>query len=504
MNPLLNAATAPHPFLTHQLDTLTPGIVHLGLGNFHRAHQATYTAAALAVEPGPWGIIGAASRSRRVVDAMRAQDLLYTVTEISPSGTVFHIPAVHTEVLVASEETERLIGALADPRTRIISLTVTESGYTFDPETGSLDVAHPDVQSDLRLSSAPRTPLGQIVHGLRQRLRSGGAPVTILSCDNLGSNGARTRELIHEFVAALPGAEGQELQAWLGDHVSFPNSMVDRIVPATTAETRAAVRSGLGLEDAAAVPAEPFGMWIIEDDFAAGRPAWERVGATFSDQVSRYENMKLRLLNGTHSLIAYLGALSEKLTIPESVAQPHIEGAARSILRHEYLPTLELPDGVDIADYEEQLFSRWRNTALGQRTSQVGTDGSVKLPQRVTEPVLQHLGQGVMPHHLALTVAAYVACVAPPAGFEPGPQARAIQDPATDRLQALAARHPQPASLMRAVFESGQVFPAVLADQADFVNRAGDLLNVIIAHGPHAAVREAATSSSSLSPRTNP
>jgi fructuronate reductase len=246
------------------------GILHLGLGNFHRAHQAVYTAAAIRAGGDDWGIIGVASRSRSVVDALRAQGLLYTVAEISPAGTSLSVPGSHTDVFVAADEPGRVVTHLADPAIRVVTLTVTENGYSYSPSTGHLDLSDPRVAADLQ-GGHPSTAIGQLARGLQQRAAGSAQPVTILSCDNLSENGAHTERLVREFLGQLPGAEGDEALAFLDASVAFPSSMVDRIVPATTDELRAAVAAQLGGPDASPVPAEPFTMWAIEDTFAAGR-----------------------------------------------------------------------------------------------------------------------------------------------------------------------------------------------------------------------------------------
>ncbi|POX38930.1 fructuronate reductase [Streptomyces sp. Ru73] len=490
----LTAATAPAGALSHHR-TLTPadtGIVHLGLGNFHRAHQAVYTAAALAREAGPWGILGVAGRSAAVADALRAQDLRYTVAEVSPDGLRCSIPAVHTGVLVAAHEPEQVQQALAAPGTRVVSLTVTEHGYTYSPRTGGLDLDHPAVRADLRGNrTAPQSTLGRIVRALQARAATHGAPVTVVSCDNLVGNGNHTRRLVEEFVAHLPAGERDELGAWMAaGNVAFPHTMVDRIVPATTDAERAAVAGALGLRDDVPVPAEPFTMWVLEDRFAASRPAWEAGGALFTDDVEPYELLKVRLLNGTHSLIAYLGALAGCDTIPQSTAQPFVTAAARAVLRDEYLPSLTVPDGVDLDAYVEQLFTRWANSALGHRTRQVGSDGSAKLRQRVPDPALLHLRAGRMPHHLALTVAGYLCCLAPAAGFDPGEHAAAMADPARERLAALRARTGDGPSFAAAVLADG-LLGDELPEHPEFARRIGEFIDLIQAGGPRAAAEEA-------------
>ena len=468
------------------------GIVHLGLGNFHRAHQAVYTDAALSAEPGPWGIIGVASRSAAVVEALRAQQMLYTVVQISPEGYDFRVPDVHSDAFVAADEPDRLQDALAAPATRIVTLTVTERGYTYAPSTGALDLDDVGVRADLTGRTPARTTIGQLTRALQRRARSSGAPVTVLSCDNLAENGRHTERLVREFAGALPAAEADELIPYLDSAVRFPSSMVDRIVPATTDVYRATIAEHLGYADAVPVPAEPFSMWVLEDDFAAGRPAWEAGGAIFSDEVHAYEQLKLRLLNGTHSLLAYLGALDGAATITEAVETDFIERAARGVLRQEYLPSLSVPRDVDVAEYEQQLFARWRNSALGHRTSQVGSDGSTKLRQRIPEPARQLLAAGSMPHHLALTVAAYLTCVAPLDGFDPGPHAAAMRDPARDELAALAARSADGTDLARHAIEDRHLLGHELSSAEAFIIRTGEFVDILHRSGPRAAAAEAA------------
>lgn len=464
------------------------GALHLGLGNFHRAHQAVYSAAAMAEQGGDWGIVGVASRSRAVVDAMRDQDLLYSVAQISPDGMSLSVPGVHTDAFVAAEEPARVVASIADPGIRIVTLTVTENGYSYSPSTGRLDTSDPGIVADLT-GAVPRTTIGQLARGL-QRRASGGAPVTILSCDNLAANGTHTQNLVREFLGALPGSEGADALAFLDQAVTFPSSMVDRIVPITTAQLKQDVAAALGAWDGSPVPAEPFTMWAIEDRFAAGRPAWEAGGAVFTDEVDRYEQMKVRLLNGTHSLIAYLGALRGEATISGSIAQDTIERAARAVLRREYEPSVDMPSGVDVRAYEQQLFERWGNTALGHRTSQVGTDGSVKLRQRIPEPVAHALDNGGMPHMIALTVAGYLSCIAPLAGFDPGPHARAMTDAARGRLAGLAATSRDGRDLAHRTIADLHLFGQELAERPAFIDRVGELVDTIVRHGSDAAIRE--------------
>jgi fructuronate reductase len=481
--------TAPAAALINHRRLAETGIVHLGLGNFHRAHQAVYTAAAVVAEDGPWGILGVANSSRTVVDAMTTQDMLYSVVEVSPVDSRVTVPGAHTGVVVANDNPAAVVDAIGAATTRLVTLTVTEHGYTFSAKSGALDTESAAIRHDLADASSPMTTIGRIARGLIMRARTHGAPVSVVSCDNLLGNGRRTEALVREFISQT--ADADEALSWMDDHVTFPNSMVDRIVPSSAPIYNDAARQSLGVVDEIAVPAEPFTMWVMENRFAAGRPAWEAGGATFTDDVEPYELLKVRLLNGTHSLIAYLGALDGRATIPESVAQPYIEAAARRVMIDDYLPTVRVPAQVNAAHYMAQLFERWSNTALGHRTAQVGSDGSAKLAQRIPIPAKLHLAVGRTPQHLALTLAAYLCCIAPPAGFDPGPHAAAMTDPARPRLNRLTAQPMSTVERVRSVLADGGLFPRELAYSDEFICTTAEFVDIIVAHGPRIAAAEA-------------
>lgn len=485
----LNRSTLPADRLIGASAPETTGIVHFGLGNFHRAHAAVYTALALAAEPGDWGIVGVANRSRRVTDAMEAQDFLYSVVTLDPEHEDVGVVDVHRRTLVAAEDGPAVLDAIADPRHKILTLTISENGYHLDARTGDLDVASPEIAADLADDgSNPTSPLGQIARGLMARHARNGAPITVLSCDNLLSAGHTTRSAVGQFVRAA-GASPDFLD-WLSASVTFPNAMVDRIVPAPTDETRAVAAGALGVEDACPVPAELFTMWVIEDNFAAGRPRWEAAGAIFSDEVEKYELVKLRLLNGGHSLIAYLGGLDGQETIPASRGQAFVEQCTRAALVNEYLPSIDLPRGFDPDQYIEQLFARWNNTVLGDKTARVGSDGSTKLLQRVPLPAIRMLEAGEMPEQLALTVAAWICCVCPPSGFEPGPVAAAMIEPKIEALRAATAGAGDVRSHVTAIL-SGGFMPDALVAHTAFVDRVVHLAELITTRGVRAAAAEA-------------
>ncbi|MEP6943950.1 MAG: mannitol dehydrogenase family protein, partial [Betaproteobacteria bacterium] len=293
------------------------GIVHLGIGAFYRAQSAEYTDDAIARNGGDWGICGVSLRSADVRDRLAPQDGLYTAVEKSPLGIRRRIIGSVREVLYLGDERARVQARLASAQTSIVSLTITEKGYCHDPATGRLNFAHPDIVHDLATPQAPISAVGLLVAALEARQRSHGKPMTVLCCDNLPHNGALVRGLVLAFGQARDGA----LAAWIARNATFPSTMVDRIVPATTDADIADNDAALGLHDAAPVMHEPFKQWAIEDDFAAGRPAWERVGAQLVTDVEPFEAMKLRLLNASHSAFAYLGFLAGHEYIYQVAAQ---------------------------------------------------------------------------------------------------------------------------------------------------------------------------------------
>ena len=461
------------------------GIVHLGLGSFHRAHQALYTARALERDGGAWGIVGVAGRSRRVTGALRAQDGLYCILELGGAELVPLVVGVHTELLVAADEPLAVVERLADPDTRIATLTVTEQGYSARAATGTLNTELAPVRADLD-GAAPRTTIGLLARGLQRRWRAHGEPIAIVSCDNVAGNGQHTRALVLEFVGLLPEPDAAQLHGWIERSVGFPSTMVDRIVPATRPEHRARAAELLGLHDAAPVAAEPFHMWVLEDRFPAGRPRWEAAGAIFSDEVQRYEQLKLRLLNATHSLIAYLGLLAGERSIAEAIARPEIRAVAEHVIHEELRPSLDAPAQVDVPRYVDDLFARFANIALDHRACQVASDGSAKLPVRITAAVLHHTARGHVPRALALTLAAYIRCLATPDAYDVA-RLGAVVDPERERLEALGRRARDSRELVAAVFELG-IFASALARATAFVEAVAELHAVLVAHDHRAAI----------------
>ena len=459
------------------------GIVHLGLGAFARAHPAVYTDDVLAAHGGDWGLCGVSQRSSTVCDQLTPQDGLYSVVERSPEGTGARIVGSVREMLLASAAPDVLAARIADPRTRIVSLTVTEKGYRHDPASGRLRRDDPELAADAE-GRAPRTVVGQLAAGLDARRASGG-PITVLCCDNLPRNGRMLRGLLTEFAAWRDARTGGDLAGWVDTQVAFPSTMVDRIVPATQPADRDEAARLLGLADAGTVVAEPFRQWVIEDSFAAGRPAWQDAGAILTDDVTAYEVLKLRLLNGAHSTLAYLGALAGHEFIWQAVADPSLAAVTRRLMADDAAPTVAPPDGVDVDRYRDQVLARFANPALGHRTTQVAMDGSQKLPQRLLDTARDRLAAGAEPVWVCLAVAAWMRYVVT--------QGADLDDPMAVQLAAAAGgADDPPAAVVRALLGVQDVFGADLAASAVFGDRVIDWLAQLHARGAAETVRAAA------------
>lgn len=447
------------------------GIVHLGIGAFHRAHQAVFTEdAAVKTGESGWGICGVTQRSRAVVDQLRPQDGLYTVVERGRTDVRARVVAQIPEVLFAAEQGQRLLGRLAEQAVRVVTLTVTEKGYRRGAG-GRLDLEDEAVAHDLTPvgKAGCRSAVGQLVRGLQARQAVDAGPVTVLSCDNLTANGAVLQRLVADFCAALPGGEGARAATWITENVSFPSSMVDRIVPATTERDRAEARAMLGVRDDALVVAEPFRQWVIEDRFAAGRPAWEAVGATLVDDVAPYEALKLRILNGTHSMLAYLGALAGHETIADAVNDPVLRSAAERFVTDDVIPTLTLPLGVDASAYAALVLDRFANPALGHRTTQVAMDGSLKLPVRLLGTARDRLAAGAVPDSVALAVAGWMAYVVRSTnGTDAHGRTLPLQDPLAHLLRQTVATAGDERATARALLGVTEIFGTDLRDHSAF------------------------------------
>lgn len=392
-------------------------ILHIGVGNFFRAHQAAYTQGL-----DGWQYVGASLRSARMADGLSAQGNAYTLVIKGGDVPEYRKIDVLREVIVAPQEPARLLAVLAAPETKVVTITVTESGYCLGPD-GALDLAHADVAHDLATPDAPRSLIGILAYGLAQRWAAGAEAITVVSCDNLPGNGGK----LQAAVAALGEAAG------LGDLVTnavrFPNTMVDRITPATTDALRQEVAQATGWQDAMPVETEAFSEWVIEDDFAGARPAWDVSGAQFVADVEAFEQRKLWLLNGAHSYLAYRGQLAGHTYVHQAINDPVLRGQVKALFA---AATVHLPAGIqaDTGAYADQLLARFENPSLNHELAQIAQDGSLKLPIRWGEMLRDDDVAGVYLDGLA----AWVSWV-----WQVCATGAALSDPAAERLRTICA-----------------------------------------------------------------
>lgn len=353
------------------------GIVHFGIGAFMRAHQATYTDAAMNSGDRNWMATGVSLRSAAVRHQLSPQDGLYLVGEKSKAETRYRLIGAVRNVLVAPDQPEEVISALADPSTRVATITITEKGYLRTPG-GTLDLALADVAHDLTGPRWPLTIYGLLAAGLARRRAGGAAGLSVVCCDNLAGNG----EVLHTLLSEFLSHQDSGLAEWFEANCTCPSTMVDRIVPATTEEDRALAERASGLRDEGLVVTEPFSQWVLEDRFAAGRPRWETGGARFVDDVAPFETAKLRMLNGAHSALAYLGLERGHRFVHQAVGDPAIRPLIEALLRDEAAPTIAAAPDQDLREYSADLLERFENPALEHRLSQIAMDGSQKIPER--------------------------------------------------------------------------------------------------------------------------
>ncbi len=469
--PLLPAAVRKPAFYR---SAVLPGIVHLGIGGFHRAHQAVYTGDVLERGDLRWGTIGVSLRSPDTRDALSPQDCLYTLAARDASSETLRVIGGLTGILVAPENLGAVVHAMSQPSIRIVSLTVTEKGYCHDPATGALNEEHPDIIHDLRHPETPRTAVGLIAAALQQRRASGIPPFTVLCCDNLPANGRTVKGVLARFA----GLRHPELEEYVRREVSCPCTMVDRIVPATTPDDRARISAALGCDDAWPVVTEPFTQWIIEDDFPMGRPEW---AATFVRDVAPFELMKLRLLNGAHSSLAYLGYMAGYETVADAMSDPALAAFIERLMASEVSPMLAVPPGVDLAAYRAALLQRFRNPSLRHRTWQIAMDGTQKLPQRLLGTLRERLAKDMNVDGLSLGVAAWMRYVT---GRDEQGGDIDVRDPMRDELRRRADAAGLNAERLAASFLGIEaVFGSDLAHNPRFVASVTRALASLIAVG---------------------
>jgi fructuronate reductase len=459
----------------YEREKLARGIVHLGLGAFHRAHQAIYTEEVLERGDLRWGIVGVSLRGRRTIDALAPQDSLYAVLERYGDDIAARVIGALRRALYAPDALDEVLGAIADPAVHIVTSTVTEKGYSQHPATGDLDTEDPDVRHDLANPESPRSTLGVLAAGIRRRPAR--APLTVVCCDNMANNGDTVRKLLSQFASQVDPMLARRIETDL----AFPNTMVDRIVPAATAESLALAEARLGLRDEAAIICEPFKQWVIAGPFAGPRPAWEEAGALLTDDVRPYQAMKLRLLNGTHSAIAYLGQLRGAEEVAHVMADPALGPFVRRLMLEDLRATVTVPAGYDVRAYCEELLRRFENPALAHRTEQIAMDGTQKVPVRWLPALRESLHAGAERPSLERALAAWLHYLA--SGRDEAGRALRISDPgATALAQRMRAAGDDSRAAVTAALEHTAVFGADAWPES-FIARLGTYIGTLRARG---------------------
>ncbi|MCK7308388.1 mannitol dehydrogenase family protein [Enterobacter quasiroggenkampii] len=463
--------------------SLRSRIVHFGFGAFHRAHQALLTNRVLNEKGGDWGICEISLFSGDVLmSQLRAQDHLFTVLEKGAEGNeAIIVGAVHECLNAKLDSLPAIIEKFCEPQVAIVSLTITEKGYCIDPATGKLDLNNPRIVHDLENPSEPHSAPGILVEALHRRRERGLPAFTVLSCDNIPDNG----HVVKNAVLGMAQKRSAGLSEWIDSHVSFPGTMVDRIVPAATEASLAEITHALGVEDPCAISCEPFIQWVVEDNFVAGRPEWEVAGVQMVQDVLPWEQMKLRMLNGSHSFLAYLGYLAGYAHINECMEDAAFREAARRLMLDEQAPTLRIKD-VDLTAYADSLIERFANPALQHRTWQIAMDGSQKLPQRMLDGIRVHLERNTPWSLLALGVAGWIRYVS---GTDERGNAIDVRDPLSDKIRAIVNASSD-ANRVHALLGLSEVFGHDLARNRIFVEAVSQAYERITRHGARQAVIE--------------
>lgn len=458
------------------------GIVHLGPGAFFRAFNACYTHEVIEKTGGDWGIVTVSLQSPTARDQLEPQGGVFTSVTLDPKGWQPRQISSIARTLVAPEDPQAVIAAMADPNVKIVSLTITEKGYCVSPVTGELDLDHPDIVHDLLHRDHPRSAIGFVVAALAARRDVGMKPFTVLPCDNLPSNGTLTRAIVLKFARQLD----RGLADWIAETTPFPSTMVDRITPATTQGDIVQLADLTGYYDPACVLHEGFRQWVIEDNFVDGHPAWDLAGAQFVASVEAHEMMKLRCLNGSHSTLAYLGYLAGYETISDTVGDPDFGALCEILWRDEIIPTLIQPDGKNLAAYSASLLKRFENPAIQHRTWQIAMDGSQKLPQRLLGTIADNLDNDLEPKGLVLAVAGWMHYVG---AIDENGDPIDVRDPLSDVLKAASQSGTTSAGKVAAFLEINEIFPKILAHNDIFVELATQAYETLAKHGAKAAVR---------------
>ncbi|MCU7784066.1 mannitol dehydrogenase family protein [Lelliottia amnigena] len=482
MKNIASTSLPPHVQLPqYDRQQLRSRIVHFGFGAFHRAHQALLTNRVLNAKGGDWGICEISLFSGDVLmSQLREQDHLFTVLEKGADGNQpIVIGAVHECLNAKLDSLAAIIEKFCEPQVAIVSLTITEKGYCIDPATGKLDTQNARILHDLENPTEPHSAPGILVEALHRRRERGLTPFTVLSCDNIPDNG----HVVKNAVLGMAEKRSPELAKWIETHVSFPGTMVDRIVPAATEVSLAEITQELGVEDPCAISCEPFIQWVIEDNFVAGRPEWEIAGVQMVQDVLPWEQMKLRMLNGSHSFLAYLGYLAGFAHVSYCMQDDAFREAARRLMLDEQAPTLRITD-VDLTAYADSLIDRFANPALQHRTWQIAMDGSQKLPQRMLEGVRVHLQRESAWPLLALGIAGWMRYVS---GVDDAGNAIDVRDPLSEKIRVLVETSSEKGRV-KALLALSEIFGSDLPQHAQFVDAITDAYQRIVERGARQAV----------------
>lgn len=462
---------------------LGQGIVHIGVGGFHRAHQTIYTEDLFDQnEDLEWGFcgIGLLSHDRQMRDILQEQDYLYTLIERSVTGDHARIVGSIVNYIFAPENIERAIEKMAGPETKIVSLTITEGGYYIHSGTGEFDPSHADIQYDLAHPQAPRSSFGFLLEALDRRRCRQQKPFTVMSCDNIQSNGLVTKKMLLAFAKL----SNPELANWIEEHVSFPNSMVDRITPATTDEHRELTRKQFGIADKWPVTTEPFKQWVIEDHFTLGRPSWEKTGAQMTNDVLPYEKMKLRLLNASHQALCYIGMLLGYEFVHQTMEDEDIRNLVSLLMDIDVTPILSEVPGVDLTTYKRTLIERFANPAIRDQLSRIGIYGSTGIPKFMLPTIEEQLKKGGSFKYLAFTIACWFRYLQ---GKDELGNDIVMKDPNADTLKAIALASAQKVG---GFLELREIFSGELSNSEEFVTLVQKFLTDFYTKGARNTLRE--------------
>jgi mannitol 2-dehydrogenase len=456
-------------------------ILHVGVGGFHRAHQALYSDDLLNQgEDAQWGFcgVGLLKHDARIRDVMRSQDCLYTLVERSLEGDTARIIGSIIDFSFAPDDPQKVLEQMASPTTRIVSLTITEGGYYIDQSTGELNSQHSDLQHDLAHPHEPSCAFGYLLEALDRRRLRGLAPFTVMSCDNIQSNGEVAKKMLMAFAELRDPA----LRNWMADNCLFPNSMVDRITPATTDEHRNLVQEKFGIDDGWPVMTETFKQWVIEDHFVQGRPKWDQVGAQMTGDVLPYEKMKLRLLNASHQALCYIGMLVGYQLVHETMEDSDIRRLVEKMMDEEVTPILPDVPGIDLAEYKKTLIERFANPAIRDQLSRIGIYGSSGIPKFVLPSVEEQLKRGGPIKLLSFTVAAWFRYLN---GLDESGKEMPMLDPMAPSLRERAKAAGKDA---RQLLNMREVFSEELANAPTFFKQVSETLNSFYEAGARATL----------------